>query len=173
MTANLIFWRRITQPSYQSYNYLVFPRCAHDPLAACTPDQLANKLRNTGLKDTTCCRVALVVACLLVAPRVLGAPHVLSCGPGCSVCPWAAARPRAVRAASFARRVVSKPGQAPPPPTGTAAWPSGPSGALHAGGGGGFALHEALRERVTGVSDPRVVQFPPRLVTVRSRFEVV
>ena len=26
-----------------------------------------------------------------------------------------------------ARRVVSKPGQAPPPPTGTAAWPSNPS----------------------------------------------
>ena len=38
------------------------------------------------------------------------------------MCPWAAARPRAARAASFARRVVSKPGQAPPPPTGTAAW---------------------------------------------------
>ena len=48
-------------------------------------------------------------------------------GPGCFVCPWAAARPRAVRAASCARRVVSKPGQAPPPPTGTAARPSGPS----------------------------------------------
>ena len=47
------------------------------------------------------------------------------------MCPWAAARPLAVRAASFARRVVSKPGQAPPPPTGTAARPSGPSGALH------------------------------------------
>ena len=47
--------------------------------------------------------------------------------------PWAAARPRAVRAASFARRVASKPGQAPPPPTGTAARPSGPSGALHTG----------------------------------------
>ena len=45
--------------------------------------------------------------------------------------PWAAARPRAVRAASFARRVVSKPGQAPPPPTSTAA---GPSGALHTSG---------------------------------------
>ena len=44
-------------------------------------------------------------------------------GPGCFVCPWAAARPRAVRAASFARRVASKPGQAPPPPTGTAARP--------------------------------------------------
>ena len=55
-------------------------------------------------------------------------------GPGCFVCPWAAARPRAVRAASFARRVASKPGQAPPPPTGTAAWPSGPSGALHTSG---------------------------------------
>ena len=60
-----------------------------------------------------------------------GGPAV---GPGCSVCPWAAARPRAVRAASFARRVASKPGQALPPPTGTAAWPSGPSGALHTGG---------------------------------------
>ena len=33
------------------------------------------------------------------------------------------ARPRAVRAASFARRVDSLSGQAPPPPTGTAAWP--------------------------------------------------
>ena len=31
-------------------------------------------------------------------------------------------------------RVGSKPGQAPPPPAGTAAWPSGPSGALHARG---------------------------------------
>ena len=50
-------------------------------------------------------------------------------GPGRCVCRWAAARPRDIRAASFARRVVSKPGQAPPPPTGTAAWPSGPSGA--------------------------------------------
>ena len=31
------------------------------------------------------------------------------------------------------RRVASKPGQAPPPPTGTAARPSGPSGTLHTG----------------------------------------
>ena len=52
-------------------------------------------------------------------------------GPGRCVCRWAAARPRAVRAASFARRVVSKPGQAPPPPTGTA---SALSGALHTSG---------------------------------------
>ena len=35
-----------------------------------------------------------------------------------------------------ARRVASKPGQAPPPPTGTAARPSGPSGALHTSGAG-------------------------------------
>ena len=34
--------------------------------------------------------------------------------------------------------------------------------ALPACSGGGFALHEALRPRVTGVSDPRVVQIPPR-----------
>ena len=73
----------------------------------------------------------------LVAPLVFWAPSgpaarvVCLARPGCLVCPWAAARPRAVRAASFARRVVSKPGQAPPPPTGTAAWPSG---ALHTGG---------------------------------------
>ena len=66
---------------------------------------------------------------------VLG-PGCLVClaRPGCLVCPWAAARPRAVRAASFARRVASKPGQAPPPPTGTAAWPSVPSGTLRTGG---------------------------------------
>ena len=80
---------------------------------------------------------------LFVAPRVFRGPRVLSCGPGCCMCRWAAARPRAVRAASFARRVVSKPGQAPqasrrppigrgacllpgqalPPPTGAAARP--------------------------------------------------
>ena len=65
---------------------------------------------------------------LPAAPPDLRPPRVL---PARCVCRWAAARPRAVRAASFARRVVSKPGQAPPPPTGTAA---DPSGALHTGG---------------------------------------
>ena len=35
------------------------------------------------------------------------------------------------------------------------------TGALQVGGGGGFALHEAFLRRVAGVSDPRVVQFPP------------
>ena len=56
---------------------------------------------------------------LLVACGAAGVPGVG--GPGRCVCRWAAAGPRAVRAASFARRVVSKPGQAPPPPTGTVA----------------------------------------------------
>ena len=52
---------------------------------------------------------------LLVAPLVFWAPSGPAAWPGCLVCPWAAARPRALRAASFARRVASKPGQAPPP----------------------------------------------------------
>ena len=68
--------------------------------------------------------------------------RVLLRGPGCFVCPWAAARPRAVRAASFARRVASKPGQAPPPPTGTAA---GLCGALHASGAGSLLSGSARR----------------------------
>ena len=47
---------------------------------------------------------------------------------------------------------------------GTGAGPSGPAGALHDGGGGGFARHEAFLRRVAGVSGHRVVQFPPRVV---------
>ena len=66
------------------------------------------------LRRCRCARLCLGGAC-----GAAGVPG----GPGCFVCPWAVARPRAVRAASFARRVVSKPGQAPPPPTGTAARP--------------------------------------------------
>ena len=58
-----------------------------------------------------------------VAPLVFRAPSDPAVGPGCWLCPWAAARPRAVRAASFARRVVSKPGQDPPPLTGAVARP--------------------------------------------------
>ena len=78
-------------------------------------------------------------------------------GPGRCVCRWAAARPRAVRAASFARRVASKPGQAPPPPTGTAA---DPSGALHTSGagllcvpmGGGPPASQAARLSETAIA---------------------
>ena len=83
------------------------------------------------------CMPGVVLRCLLLCClwlRWCSGRRACFVGPGCLVCPWAAARPRAVRAASFARRVVSKPGQAPPPPTGTAAWPSVPSGALHTGG---------------------------------------
>ena len=59
-------------------------------------------------------------------------PSELRSRPGCFVCPWAAARPRAVRAASpKARRVVLKPGQAPPPPTATAARPVSPTAPGH------------------------------------------
>ena len=68
----------------------------------------------------------MVLVVVLVAPLVFRAPS----GPA-AVCAVGPGRPLAVRAASFARRVVSKPGQAPPPPTGTAA---DPSGALHACG---------------------------------------
>ena len=62
-----------------------------------------------------------VGVCACCPTGVSGAACVF--GPGCLVCPWAAARPRVVRATSCARRVVSKPGQAPPPPTGTSARP--------------------------------------------------
>ena len=39
--------------------------------------------------------------------------------------------------------------------------PPAPCSALDTGGGGGFALYEAFWRCVAGVSDPRVVQFPP------------
>ena len=57
---------------------------------------------------------------------------VCPAGPGCAVGGGPpASRPRREPSA---RRVVSKPCQAPPPPTGTAARPSEPSGALHTSG---------------------------------------
>ena len=48
----------------------------------------------------------------LVVPLTFRAPEAPASGLSRCVCRWAAARPLAVRAASFARRVVSKPGQA-------------------------------------------------------------
>ena len=60
----------------------------------------------------------VVFVFVFAAPLVFRAPSDPAVGPGCLVRPWAAARPLAVRAASFARRVVSNPGQAPPPPMG-------------------------------------------------------
>ena len=81
--------------------------------------------------DWVCCTRSVSSASLLIGctapqrvqrPVTGAAPLALLFRPGCFVRPWAAARPRAVRAASFARRVASKPGQAPLLPTGTAAW---------------------------------------------------
>ena len=96
------------------------------------------------------CMHGCVVAAGSAGVPGAGGPAV---GPGCSVCPWAAARPRAVRAASLRLGASSRsparprrrprapqPGpagthrhrvQAMPSPTGTAARPSG---ALHTGG---------------------------------------
>ena len=91
---------------------------------------------------------------------------VVACGPagvpgaggsGRCVCRWAAARPRVVRAASFARRVASKPGQAPPPPTGTAA---DPSGALHTGGAVSLECDWVRRLEARPVPAPRRVPYP-------------
>ena len=59
--------------------------------------------------------------------------------------------------ADVARRVVSKPGQALPPPTGTAARPAGPSGALHTNGAGSLMCGSARQDRRLGrwsLSDP-------------------
>ena len=50
-------------------------------------------------------------------------------------------------------------------PTGTAPRSCRRSSALHAGRGGGFALHEAVEQRVAGVLDPHVVQFPRTGIT--------
>ena len=98
------------------------------------------------------------VAVLLVAPRVFRAPE----GPAARE----ARRPHFVRrrASKPARalrslrrpphqwylvadvwRVVSKPGQAPPPPTGAAARPSGTSGALHTSGAWSLMCGSARR----------------------------
>ena len=68
---------------------------------------------------------------MLVAPRVFRAPE--------------APAAREARRPHFVRRRASKPGQAPPPPTGTAARPSGPSGALHTSGAVSLTCGSARR----------------------------
>ena len=70
---------------------------------------------------------------LLVAPPVFRAPR--SVWAGLLGVPVGGGPPASrPRREPSARRVVSKPGQAPPPPTGTAARSSGLSGALHTSG---------------------------------------
>ena len=73
---------------------------------------------------------------LLVAPWVFRAPE--------------APAAREARRPHFVRRRASKPGQAPPPPTGTAA---APSGALHTSGAVSLAC--GLVRVVTNVVNPR------------------
>ena len=72
---------------------------------------------------------------LLVAPRVFRAPRGLSRGPGCLMPPWAAARPRAVRAASLrlgaSPRSPARPCRRPRVPQ---PGPPASSGALHTSG---------------------------------------
>ena len=70
-------------------------------------------------------------AVLLVAPMVFRAPS----GPAA----------REARRPHFVRRRASKPSRAPPPPTGTAAVPSEPSGALHTGGAWSLMCGSARR----------------------------
>ena len=67
-------------------------------------------------------------------------------GPGCLVRPWAAARPRDRHTrACGSEWSISRPALALPPPTGTAAWPTNPSGALHTGGAGSLMCGSARR----------------------------
>ena len=97
---------------------------------------------------------------LLCVPVGGGLPAFVDYYPDRSPAAARPARPLAVRAAIFARRVVSKPGQAPQasrwppigrgvcmlpaqaprPPTGAAAVPSGPSGALYTCGAGSLLV---------------------------------
>ena len=67
-------------------------------------------------------------------------------GPGRCVCRWAAARPRDRHTrACGSEWSISRPALALPPPTGTAARPSCPSGALHTGGAGSLMCGSARR----------------------------
>ena len=70
--------------------------------------------------------------CCLLSRQIFGRRGACFVGPGRCVCRWAAARPRDRHTRAFGSEwSISKPGQALPPPTGTAA---APSGVLHTGG---------------------------------------
>ena len=70
--------------------------------------------------------------CCLLSRQIFGRRGACFVGPGRCVCRWAAARPRDRHPRAFGSEwSISKPGQALPPPTGTAA---APSGVLHTGG---------------------------------------
>ena len=71
----------------------------------------------------------------LLPRQISGHRVACSVGPGRCVCRRAAARPRDRHTrACGSEWSISKPDQAPPPPTGTAAWPRRPRGGLQSGG---------------------------------------
>ena len=74
---------------------------------------------------------------LLVAPLVFRAPCGVLAGRA-ALCAGGRrpAREIATREPDGSEWSISRPALALPPPTGTAAWPYGPSGALHTGGAG-------------------------------------
>ena len=82
-------------------------------------------------------------ACGLLPHGCSGRRVACLAGPGRCVCRWAAARPRDRHTrACGSEWSISRPALAPPPPTGTAAWPSG---ALHTGGAGSLTCGSARR----------------------------
>ena len=101
----------------------------------------------------------------------------------CPPDPPAPSTPAALVSLCVAGRVVLKPGQALPPPTGTAAWPSG---ALHTGGACVAVTSPARPRRPRAPQPTGSTAWPsrscgalhtgranPLRVVVRSRFEVV
>ena len=104
---------------------------------------------------------------LLAAPRVFRAPCVapLVFRAPC-VAPLVFRAPEApaareARRPHFVRRRASKPGQAPPPPTGTAARSARTLRCPPRRQQWGFAPCEALWRRVAGVSEAWMASFPP------------
>ena len=107
------------------------PGAAARPLAVRAASFARRVVSKPAPRATRLPSAALRAARSASAPRAARSPSVRrACSPSTelvfsclSACwrPGAAARPLAVRAASFARRVVSKPGQALPPPPGTRA----------------------------------------------------
>ena len=88
--------------------------------------------------------------CCLLSRQIFGRRGACFVGPGRCVCRWAAARPRDRHTRAFGSEwSISKPGQALPPPTGTAAGPRCPPhrrcGATTAYPHGGQALLWSLR----------------------------
>ena len=99
------------------------PGAAARPLAVRAASFARRVVSKPAPRATRLPSAALRAARSASAPRAACSPSVelvFSCLSACWR-PGAAARPLAVRAASFARRVVSKPGQALPPPPGTRA----------------------------------------------------